>query len=221
MASLAEERSEAPAASELVSGADDPLPSQRQDDPVRAGLSSYGRRRGSPSAPAKQKWRSYRAARRLSSEDDASPTHTGIRATTNQVRIGDPVTRTQIREQSESNFCAGPAHRPSGLPRRLGTVPFPPASRRTKHERIGQLPNRRSRARASQALSQRPIRRQVWLPKPCLRLRLPAPIRDAGEGTGHKRSRNRRRARRAIRRAKGNPHSAAPPRRVTSWRPMR
>src|SRR5271166_2214475 len=30
----------------------------------------------------------------------------GIRAKTNQVRIGDPVTGTQIREQSESNLCA-------------------------------------------------------------------------------------------------------------------
>ncbi len=35
--------------------------------------------------------------------------------------------------------------------------------------------------------------RQVWLPKPCLLGRRAAPIRDAGEGSGHKGSRNQRR----------------------------
>src|SRR5579863_2232427 len=37
-------------------------------------------------------------------------------------------------------------------------------------------------------------RRQVWLPKPSFPLERRAPIRDAGEGTGDKRSRNQRRA---------------------------
>ena len=37
-------------------------------------------------------------------------------------------------------------------------------------------------------------RRQVWLPKPSAPGRLPAPIRDEGEGSGDKQGRNRRRA---------------------------
>ena len=94
---------------ELVSGGDDPLPSQRQHDPVRAVLSSYGRRR------AHQALRPSRNGAHIAPPGDcrakttSSPTHTGIRATTNQVRIGDPVTRTQIREQSESIFVQASA----------------------------------------------------------------------------------------------------------------
>src|ERR1700693_5280923 len=60
----------------------------------------------SPSAPVKHKPRSYRAAPRLSSEHEGVTHPERIRATTNQVRIGDPVKRTRIRKQSESNFSA-------------------------------------------------------------------------------------------------------------------
>ena len=44
------------------------------------------------------------------------------------------------------------------------------------------------------ALSQRPSDVKPWSPKPSLLRRLIAPIRDEGEGSGHKWSRNRRRA---------------------------
>jgi hypothetical protein len=45
-----------------------------------------------------------------------------IRATTNQVRIGDPATGTQIREQSESNLCAD--RRTGPHDRRFVVAPF-------------------------------------------------------------------------------------------------
>ena len=92
---------------ELVSGGDDPLPSQRQHDPVRAVLSSYGRRR------AHQALRPSRNGAHIAPPGDcrakttSSPTHTGIRATTNQVQIGDPVTQTQNSRTKRVNFCPG------------------------------------------------------------------------------------------------------------------
>ena len=54
-----------------------------------------------------------------------------IRAKTNQVRIGDPATGTQIREQSESNFCADRRTRPSGLSFRRSPFLSRPAEKRT------------------------------------------------------------------------------------------
>ncbi len=45
----------------------------------------------------------------------------------------------------------------------------------------------------SKGVSQEPGERQAWLLKPCRPLGRPAPIRDASEGTGDKRGRNRRR----------------------------
>jgi hypothetical protein len=69
-----------------------------------------------------------------------------IRATTNQVRIGDPVTRTRIRKQSESNLLAAwglqarwVVREPFLSPRPLGTKP----------QQINRLPNRKPKASAS------------------------------------------------------------------------
>jgi hypothetical protein len=50
----------------------------------------------------------------------------GIRATTNRVRIGDPVRRTQIRRQSESNFWSAPSLKVVGA---SSNPSFPPRSR--------------------------------------------------------------------------------------------
>jgi hypothetical protein len=69
-----------------------------------------------------------------------------IRATTNQVRIGDPVIRTRIRRQSESNLLAAwnfqarwVVREPFLSPRPLGTKP----------QQINRLPNRKPKASAS------------------------------------------------------------------------
>ena len=80
-----------------------------------------------------QKRRSYRVTGRLVEPAPRASRATGrIRAKTNQVRIGDPATGTQIREQSESNFCAdrrtGPHDRPSSS---LRSFPAPAEKRTT------------------------------------------------------------------------------------------
>ena len=62
----------------------------------------------SPSAPAEQKRRSYRAAARLSSKHDAAARPERIRGKTNQVRIGHSVTRTQILANKASSNLSLP-----------------------------------------------------------------------------------------------------------------
>lgn len=90
-------------------------------------------------------------------------------------------------------FLCRPPRGPSALSRCVGAFPFSGASRRTKSQRIRQLPNEKPNPSALRSFVAAAIRRQVWLLKPSLRLGAPAPIRDGGEGTGHKWSRNRRR----------------------------
>jgi hypothetical protein len=98
----------------------------------------------SPSAPAKQKRRSYRAAPRLSSKHGGVTRSERIRGKTNRVRIGHSVTRTQIREQGESNLShprGGGRKHPYQI---VGLLRLPHASnedwrtiRRTNREGIG------------------------------------------------------------------------------------
>ena len=123
-------------------GADDPFPRQRQHDPVLAVLTIYGRRCGhqalrpSPNGAHIPPLRDCRA-------NHQSVTHPGrIRATTNQVRIGDPVTRTRIRKQSEFEFFGLTG--PSGF-REPVLSASPPG---TKRRQINRLPNRQAQAAA-------------------------------------------------------------------------
>ena len=109
-----------------------------------------------------------------------------IRATTNQVRIGDPVIRTRIRRQSESNLLAAwglqarwVAREPFLSPRPLGTKP----------QQINRLPNRKPRRQ----LRSRHHPTSSLVARALLARSRAAPIPDAGEGSGHKRGRNQRR----------------------------
>ena len=77
---------------------------------------------------------------------------------------------------------------PSGSLGRLGTLPFRSAA---PHKAVANQSFAESQAQRGSFVSDI-IRRQGWLPMRCL-LRGAAPIRDAGEGSGHKRSRNQRR----------------------------
>ena len=97
----------------------------------------------SPSAPAKHKWRSYRAVPRLSSDHDAIARWKRIRGKTNQVRIGHSFTRTQISRIRRVKSFASTRRLKSSLPVR-GLLAAPHASkrnwrtiRRTNGEGIG------------------------------------------------------------------------------------
>ena len=130
-------------------------------------------------------------------DDTRGVAGSGISATTNQVRIGDPARGTPIREQSESNLCArtaAPALRiaasssPCSFPATAGSEPEFAAD--AKRQRISDLPN----CRPLQSFVAASWRCQAWLANCCLPMSVRAPIWDRGEGTGDKRGQNRRRA---------------------------
>jgi hypothetical protein len=101
------------------------------------------------------------------------------------------------------------ARRPIRLSGRLRTRPFRLAAG-TKSRQIRELPNREH---TWSALSQRPSDVKSWAPKPSVLRRLTAPIRDEGEGSGHKWSRNQRRGARRDSRRERQSQFASPWRR--------
>src|SRR6185437_11591847 len=147
---------------QLTSGADDPLPRQRQDNPVLAGLTSYGRSRGhqalrpSRNGLISRPTGACRAAglgggsRQQQTKYESEPSPHGLGFANKASRI----LRKDRRTDSQT------------LPRGLGPVPFPSASRRTKHRRISHLPKVRRRSDASGRFVAGAGDRQVWLPKP-------------------------------------------------------
>ena len=90
-------------------------------------------------------------------------------------------------------FYARPARRSSEMSRRPRPVPFPPAPRRAKSRQIRALPNRQSSSPRFGQGCRRGRSGSSLVAETLTPLRHVAPIRDPGEGTGDKRSRNRRR----------------------------
>ncbi len=98
-----EERS--PRLLQLMSRANDPFARQREHDAVLGVLTSYGRRCGHQALRPSPNRAHIAPPRDCRAHATKFPNR--IRAKTNQVRIGDHGTRTQIRKQSESNFLPG------------------------------------------------------------------------------------------------------------------
>jgi hypothetical protein len=197
----------------------------------------------------------------------ASPAGSGQK----QIKYESETPSHGLRFANKASQILGP-HSPSGLSGRLGAVPFR-AAPGTKCRQIRRLPNReqarplcprgrltsshgrqslpssgaslpRSGTQAKEAgtkgagisdAARRAIRRakgnpnspywsaavRSWSPKPSLLRSLAAPIRDAGEGSGHKGSQNQRPGASCDwpreRQSQFARHGAA----VKSWRPMR
>lgn len=138
----------------------------------------------SPSAPAKQKGAHIAPPSDCRAKRAPSPNCARIRATTNPVRIGDPLWRTQIRKQSESNLCTD--HGTSLQDWRVVLGPLlSPASSGVKPQRIGRLLNHFGGWFAAPG----PSGVKSCAPPP----EATCPNAGRGEGTGRKGSRNQRR----------------------------
>ena len=218
---LSRRKERGPGRLQLMPGGDDPLPGQRQHHAVLAVLSGYGRRR------VHQALRPSRKRAHIAPPGDCRANWVGvarpdgIRATTNQVRIGDPVIRTQIRGQSESNFCPGPA--PGRQDCRVVLEPFlsappRPANKASANQGVAELraltpwavPLCRGGHPASSHGRQSLRRSSPRLPRSGTR----------GKGPGTKRAGIGDAAPGAIRRPKGNPNSPRRRAALELWRPM-
>ena len=132
-----------------VAGGDNPLARQRQDNPVAAGFFGYGRRsRHQALRPSRNG--AHIARPGCCRGQFQGVARAGIRAKTNRVRIGDPETGTQIREQSESNLSCGPAH---GAFRIVASSSARPLSRPAK-QRV--IVRQAGKASANQSVAESP-----------------------------------------------------------------
>ena len=230
--SRGEERS--PGRLELVSGADDPFPRQRQHDPVLAVLTSYGRRCGHQALRPSPNGAHIAPPRRLSSE--MRPRHIHPRKDQGEQQIKyESETRshgTRIRKQSESNLLRRAACRRlqgrqvgcRNFPIRRSAAPIRDAGERRGHKSSR---NRRRRHRAIRRAKGNPFRAgpPSAVRHGCQSLAAPGgALPRSGtraKETGTKGAGISDAAHRAIRRAKGNPNSPSPGAAAKSWRPMR
>ena len=125
---LSRRKERGPGRLQLMPGGDDPLPGQRQHHAVLAVLSGYGRRRVHQALRPSRKRAHIAPTGDCRANGTASPARTG--SGRQQIRYESETLLYGLgfRGQSESNFCPGPAPRPSGLSRRPRTVPFRPAA---------------------------------------------------------------------------------------------
>ncbi len=191
---LSRRKERGPGRLQLMPGGDDPLPGQRQHHAVLAVLSGYGRRRVHQALRPSRKRAHIAPTGDCRANRTASPARTG--SGRQQIRYESETLLYGLRFADKASRIFVQARRPGRQDCRVVLEPFLSAPPRPANKASANQGVAESRALTPRAAplcrgghpasshGRQSLRRSS---------RPPAPIRDAREGTGHKKSRNQRR----------------------------